>query len=110
MNLEGSKMNKHNQDNEFYNSVEKKFQTTMIGALAKFENAFGYLWGHNKDNNLTEKELYFRDLWENTRLLILNNGNHQLRCALEDIRNYVGSRKYKYHYKFYMKDNEGKYE
>jgi DNA integrity scanning protein DisA with diadenylate cyclase activity len=26
----------------------KRLETTMIGALARFETSFGYLWGHHK--------------------------------------------------------------
>ena len=31
--------------------MKKKIQTTMIGALARFEENFGHLWGHFKDPN-----------------------------------------------------------
>ena len=29
--------------------IRKRIQTTMIGALARFEENFGHLWGHFKD-------------------------------------------------------------
>jgi hypothetical protein len=94
-----------NHENEIYYNLEKRFQTTMIGALAKFEDAFGNLWGHNKhDNELTDKELDFRDLWERTRMLILNNGNHQMRSAISELTKHIRS-KYRYNYKFYVKPN-----
>lgn len=95
-----------NHENEIYYNLEKKFQTTMIGALAKFEDAFGTLWGHNKDENeLTDKELDMRDLWERTRMLILNNGNHQMRSAISELNKFIRS-KYRYNYKFYVKPNQ----
>jgi hypothetical protein len=68
--------------------LTKRLQTTMIGALYEFEKAFGYLWGHNKDENeeLTDKENDFWDLWEETRNKILNNGNNQLRKAVAEFK------------------------
>jgi hypothetical protein len=83
-------------------SVEKKFQTTMIGALARFEDSFGYLW----EDDHAEREK-FENIWEETRNLILNNGNKQLRSALNEIHDFVqgGRVKQKYNYKFYFKNN-----
>jgi hypothetical protein len=92
-----------NPDNEVYYNLEKRFQTTMIGSLAKFEESFGHLWGLDKnEEDLTDKELDFRDLWERTRMLILNNGNHQMRSAISEVTRFIRS-KYKYNYKFYVK-------
>lgn len=65
-------------------SIEKKFKTTMIGALSKFEKYFGYLWGYNK-SSLTADELAWKKLWDEVRTEILNNGNNQLRAAHDDI-------------------------
>lgn len=77
--------------------LTKKFQTTMIGALFEFEKNFGYLWGHDKDeNDLTDKELDFLDRWDFTRNQILNNGNNQLRQALNELDKYNGNITYKY--------------
>ena len=69
------------------NNVEKKFKTTMIGSLASFEKYFGELWGHGGED-LTPEELRFRELWEQARTEILNNGNSQLRIAQEEIAQY----------------------
>lgn len=81
--------------------LSKRFQTTMIGSLYEFEKAFGYLWGHHKDEDeeLTEKEESFLDLWEDTRNKILNNGNNQLRKAVSELQRVKGE--VKYNYKFY---------
>jgi hypothetical protein len=77
--------------------LAKKFKTTMIGAIASFEENFGYLWGHGKPvADLTENETSFREKWELTRTEILNKGNSQLRAALEEINHYDLSWK-KYH-------------
>lgn len=90
-------------------SIEKRIQTTMIGALAKFEESFGHLW--DEQNNSAESEKYW-DLWENTRNQILNNGNNQLRSALEDLGNFLytnnpkQNNNYPYRYKFYFNDGD----
>jgi hypothetical protein len=80
--------------------LTKRIQTTMIGALYEFEKAFGYLWGHHKDDNedLTNAENDFWDLWEETRNKILNNGNNQLRKAISEFKK-SQSFCYKYQYK-----------
>lgn len=86
----------------------KRLETTMIGALFQFEKSFGYLWGHNKaDNKLTVQEESFRDLWENTRDNILNNGNNQLRKCLGDLSK-INNNCAKQTYKLYppRKDNK----
>lgn len=84
--------------------LKKRFQTTMIGALYEFEKSFGYLWGYDKDEDeeLTDKEEKFLDIWEDTRNRILNNGNNQLRKSISEIKNSTGH--YKYNYKFYPKE------
>jgi hypothetical protein len=91
-------------EQDLLNSIYKKFQTTMIGALARFEDSFGHLW----DNDSKEAER-FEILWEDTRNSILNNGNKQARSAMNDIADYIHNHKIKqkYHYKFYFnKDNK----
>jgi hypothetical protein len=86
--------------------LTKKFQTTMIGALFEFEKNFGYLWGHNKDeNDLTDNELDFLDRWDFTRNQILNNGNNQLRQALSELDKYDGNITYRYKFNSKKKDN-----
>lgn len=82
--------------------IEKRLQTTMIGALSKFENNFGYLWGHNtsEEEELTQEQLEFSDLWENTRNQILNQGNAQIRNIKEDFYRWGGMFKQTYNYTF----------
>jgi hypothetical protein len=98
-----NKGDKMDQDQE--NILKKRIQTTMIGALHEFEKSFGYLWGQDKseDEELTEKEDKFLDIWEDTRNKILNNGNNQLRKAVSEINKIQGN--LKYNYKFYRKGN-----
>ena len=88
-------------NNQQQDILTKRFQTTMIGALHEFEQAFGYLWGHDKDyDELTHQEEHFRVKWEDTRNQILNNGNGQLRKCINDL---TGGYDIKYSYKFYKK-------
>lgn len=99
----------HNKQ-EIIKSIEKRIQTTMIGALAKFEENFGHLWNTQEDSEEAEK---YWDIWEHTRNQILNNGNNQLRSALDDLGDFLYSNhnnkknnKHLYRYKFYF-NNDG---
>jgi hypothetical protein len=86
---------KANSKRQLIYNIEKKFKTTMIGALSRFEEIFGYLWGHGKEN-LTQTEKEFKRLWERARTEILDNGNNQLRTAIDEINHYtVEFQKYK---------------
>ena len=69
--------------------ISKRFETTIIGTLARFEDSFGYLWGYNSDKELTTQQQKFLDLWEILRTSILNHGNHQMRLALDDIIQFI---------------------
>jgi len=82
---------------ELLHNIEKRFKTTMIGALARFEESFGYLW-----ENDSEKQQYYDDLWDHTRNSILNNGNHQIRSAIDELKTFLyrDNFKSKYQYKF----------
>ncbi len=72
--------------------LEKKLQTSFIGALSQFEQIFGHLWGHNKDEDeLTKQEREYRDLWVQARTNILNNGNNQLRAVQNELSQYTVS-------------------
>ena len=81
--------------------MKKKVQTTMIGAIARFEENFGHLWGHFKDPNdpLTEQEEKFADMWDYKRNQILNQGNSQIRNLDKDLENVVGGvTRYQYNF------------
>ena len=70
-------------------NLTKKFNTTMIGALAEIEKEFGDLWGQDIDErDLTKKEREMREKYLNLRTRILNNGNNQLRSAIEELNQY----------------------
>ena len=82
--------------------IERKFKTTMIGSLARFEESFGHLW---EEEGPDQQE--YLDLWEYTRNSVLNNGNKQMRAAVNDISNtFLNSQKSKITYRFNYR-NEG---
>jgi hypothetical protein len=87
----------------------KRLETTMIGALARFETSFGHLWGHHKDfeEKLTEKEEYFDNVWQDLRNNILNHGNNQIRGLHTDLQKCLTDKPItKYEYKFNTKIKE----
>ena len=96
---------KENSKRRLMANIGKKFQTTMIGSLSKFEEEFGYFWGNDKDyseKTKQEKELF--DKWQNVRTAILNNGNNQSRAAMDEMNQYTISWN-KFHTEFIVKRN-----
>ena len=83
----------HSKDNSkrrLLNILKKKFDTTIIGSLAAFEEKFGDLWGHGLAmNDLDEDQRYWRDVWMETRSKVLDNGNSNLRAAQNEIAQYT---------------------
>lgn len=72
--------------------VTTKVRTAFIGALAAFEENYGFLWGKGKnEDDLTEQESIMRELWMQTRTKVLNNGNTQMRAVQTEIANHVVS-------------------
>ena len=69
-------------------NIEKKFKTTMIGALSQFEKEFGELWGFNS-HDITPEQEEWQEKWQIVRTEILNNGNNQLRACLDEIAQYT---------------------
>jgi len=81
---------RQNSKKRLIDKVKKKFQTTMIGALDKFERRFGHLWGIGKDvKDLTQDEIKFFEQWQMVRTDILNLGNAQQRACLDEIAQYT---------------------
>lgn len=71
-------------------NITTKFKTTMIGALSKFEDMFGDLWGHGKDDyELNRQQAELKKRWDIVRTEILNNGNNQLRAAIAEVDQYT---------------------
>lgn len=69
-------------------SIEKRFQTTMIGSLARVEDYLGFVWGHNKEMISIEQSDH-RQIWQDLRDDILDHCNYQMRAALMDISKIV---------------------
>jgi len=102
-----------NNTEECVQRAIKALETTMIGSLSKFENVFGYLWAHYKDNadQLTEQEAYFDNMWQDVRNNILNHGNKQKRLLEEDLTKILsGNKNTRYNYRFPVinKDKENR--
>jgi len=63
------------------NELQSKFDTTIIGSLAVFEEEFGHLWGHGlRYKELTDQQKEFREIWKTARVRILDAGNANLRA------------------------------
>lgn len=71
--------------------VRKSVLTLSIGILDECEHIFGYLWGNGRpkfdrgryvgwidgltDDELSENQAKFRDMWADFRKYVLDNGN-----------------------------------
>lgn len=71
--------------------IDKKIMTSFIGAVAKFEEFFGHLWGHglSLDQELSESENRNLELWNECRNEVLNNGNSQKRALQTELLLYT---------------------
>lgn len=78
---------KNRSKEQLAKDTKKKFMTTMIGALARFEETFGDLWGQDEDR-LTSEQRRNRVLWDQVRKAILDNGNYQIKSFNEDLERY----------------------
>ena len=71
-------------------ALERKLSTSFVGAISRFEEHFGALWGHGKpEGSLTENERRWRELWSRCRTEVLDNGNAQARAALAELSRYA---------------------
>ena len=94
----------HNKKNS--DIIRKKIETTMIGALARFEEGFGRLWGHGSDKKLSQDEIRNKIIWDNVRESILDHGNLQIRKALSELKgSKVDKLKYSYYYNLNQEEN-----
>lgn len=74
------KQYEENSKDRLLEITRKKFLTTFIGALDKFEEAFSYLW--ENDEEMMGK-------WNLVRVKILDNGNNRLRELVAEIQNHT---------------------
>ena len=91
-----------------FNNIEKKFNTTIIGSLAIFEEQFGQMWGHGLNyEELTEEQKELRKVWKDTRTRILDTGNSNLRAAQNELSQYSFHwNRYITHFEFREKSGE----
>ena len=85
------KSNKGNQyaKEKLQKTVKTKMKTSFIGAIDRFEELFGHLWGHGLDyNELSSEQKRWREVWTSCRDNVLDNGNDQLRSLLKEIEGY----------------------
>jgi len=87
--------------------ISNKMRTTFIGALASFEEIFGFMWGHGEsEDDLSEQQLMMRQLWDEARTQILNKSNNQLRAVRTELNNHVVSWK-RHHLELKVNHEEG---
>ena len=97
---------KENSKRRLLNILKKKFDTTIIGSLAAFEENFGELWGHGLPlQDIDEDQRYWRDAWMETRSKDLDNGNSNLRASQNEVAQYTFSWN-RYVTRFYRNDEE----
>jgi len=89
-----------NDENKLRQDIETKIKTTMIGAISRIEQSFGYLWNHGSDP-ISESHEMFLEKWDVLRSDILNHGNNQIRSAHSILNTFLNKQnKYKYNYEF----------
>lgn len=67
--------------------INKKIQTTMIGALDTVEKNLGFLWAPN-DGKMSDDAKYFKKIYEEIRQEILDRGNGQMRNVDTELKQY----------------------
>lgn len=68
--------------------ARKRFQTVYVGAVAKIEKGFGYLWGEHLDKDeedMTPEELKMFDIFLGIRDAIFDQGNDQANKFSKDL-------------------------
>lgn len=68
--------------------AKKKIQTTMIGSLSTVEKFFGFLWGHDNEEELTPEQEHMKNLFDEARAEILDRGNSQIRNLETEVAQY----------------------
>lgn len=69
--------------------LRKKVTTSFVGAIAKFEEKFGRLWGHGLSlDECSDKQREFRVIWQQCRTEVFDLGNTQLGGLDSELRQY----------------------
>jgi len=89
-NEKGKKKYQSDSRARLFKITSTKVRTAFIGALSSFEQNFGELWGHRlPESELTDEQLEWKQLWEECRTAVLNNGNHQIRAVENEMGQYL---------------------
>ena len=76
------------------NGVKISVKTVAIGAIADFEDNFGYLWGSDKPKNQRdEDELEWGEVWQKVRTSILDRANNSQNTLLDNLKRFSISKK-----------------
>lgn len=87
--LKSQKYNESSKE-QLLKILETKLKTSFIAPLDFFETYFGVLWGHGKPvSELTAEEVKFREIWNEIRNNVLNNGNNQIRAVKNELAQYT---------------------
>jgi len=81
-------VHKNKSKDRLSNTMKKKVQTTMIGALSSIEEHIGFLWGHDSDEPLSEDQEKLRQIYEDLRSDVLDKGNAQIRNVDTELSQY----------------------
>lgn len=76
-----AKVRKITSKEQLIKVIDKRITTVFIGALDRFENAFGYLWGRG-EKNITPEQKKFLYLWKEVRTAILDHGHDQIKLLI----------------------------
>tara|TARA_R110002020_G_scaffold80276_3_gene200404 strand:- start:2182 stop:2571 length:390 start_codon:yes stop_codon:yes gene_type:complete len=79
---------KESSKDRLYKISKKKVETTMIGALSSIEKHFGFLWGHESQEDLSPEEQHIKSIYDEVRSEILDKGNNQIRNLESEISQY----------------------
>ena len=79
---------KETSKDRLYKISKKKVETTMIGALSSIEKDFGFLWGHESQEDLSPEEQHIKSIYDEVRSEILDKGNNQIRNLESEISQY----------------------
>tara|TARA_R110002167_G_scaffold72360_1_gene203582 strand:+ start:5805 stop:6209 length:405 start_codon:yes stop_codon:yes gene_type:complete len=79
-----------------FREAKKRIITTAVGALDTLEKKFGFLWGFEDDSHdeeLSDFQKQIKEIYEEAREVILENGHDQSRRLSEEFAKYEISRK-----------------
>ena len=79
---------KETSKDRLYKISKKKVETNMIGALIYIEKHFGFLWGHESQEDLSPEEQHIKSIYDEVRSEILDKGNNQIRNLESEISQY----------------------